>query len=233
MYLSKLVFLCVKNVLYYNDNSFNYNDFLAGNFDSDPDYDTAINNVFTPLNEAIARLNDLGRIPYRIDEANFVNDVADLKQFATRETDPRKVKEVISVGQFHIRRPEKLDYKCSANKVFLCERKFNGSPVFIEYKEDIPWFTREDIPQKNPLTDEAYEPEDEEYRDVDLSEKYNISDSICNYIIEYVQGKLLEPIAPDLANMHITRAEAYFSNITPVSKTFVQSFVRKLYSISD
>lgn len=234
MYLSKLVFQSIKNVFYLDEDGFNYRGFLRGSFDDDPDYDTHINNVFAPLNEAISRLSDLERIPYIVEEVNVdANNTIDLTTIEERLENPRKIKEVIAVGQFINGRPEKLAFKFNNQKVYIGEPIVFGKPVYLEYKEDIPFFEREDIPSKDPLTDDVYEESAEEYKDVDMKKQYGISDSMCNYIIEYVQGKLQEPDAPDLANMHITRAEAYFNNIKPVSQTFVQHVVRNYYRIED
>ena len=56
MLLSKLVYLSVKNVLYLADSSFTYEAFLEGDFNNDSDYATNINNVFSPLNQALAQI---------------------------------------------------------------------------------------------------------------------------------------------------------------------------------
>ena len=240
MYLSKLVYLCVKNVLYYNDPSFDYNSFLLGTFDPDPDYDTNINNVFTPVNEAIARLNDLERIPYKVERVKFLDNTRtiDLNNVLNTSDATQKkalnVKEVRGVGQLINGVPYPLAFKHVGTTVLVLENLKNSAfPVYIEYKEDIPQFDRDDIPEKDPSTDELYEPTDELYSDVELKQEYGISDSMCNYIIEYVKGSLLEPIEPTLANLHITRAESYFSNTKPVSGLFQQRIIRQVYRIEN
>ena len=76
MNLSKLVYLSIKNAIYYDDASFSFDNFKKDLFNGDPDYATNINNVFLPLNEAIARLSDLERIPYKtieISQNDFEN----------------------------------------------------------------------------------------------------------------------------------------------------------------
>lgn len=234
MKLSKLVFLCVKNVLYLNDSSFNYDSFLLGDFDPDPDYDTNINNVFTPLNEAIARLSDLERIPYKVVEVKFkspkVIDANDIDGNGTSIN----VKETCGVGQLVMNQAVVLAHKQVGSNVLLLDNLLDRSkPVYLEYKEDIPCFDRSYIPAKNPLTgDLDYDDNGDPTPDVELKD-YQISDSMCNYIIEYVQGKLQEPIEPNIANMHVTRAEAYFSNIRTVRPLLIQSVISTKYKIGE
>ena len=66
-----------------------------------------------------------------------------------------------------------------------------------------------------------------------ILKEYGITDSMCNYIIEYVKGKLFEQENPDVANMHITRAEQYFNNIKPSTSAFSQQVVRTVYGVGD
>lgn len=233
MLLSKLVYLCIKNVIYLNDSSFNYEAFLGGNFDSDPDYDTNINNVFSPLNEAIARLSDLERIPYKVEQVKLKKDTRYVEtDNLTQETEENdkisiNVKEVHAIGQFVQDKPKIIEFKQVGNKVFIVGDINSYLPIYIEYKEDIPHFSRDDIPEQYYSTENELDDDD-----VDLKE-YGISDSMCNYIIEYVQGKLEEQIEPSLANMHITRAETYFNNIRTIRPLFLQRVVENKYKIGE
>ena len=93
MYLSKLVYLAIKNVLYQSDSSFTYENFMNGSFDNDIDKSMQINNAFTPLNEAISRLSDLERIPYRYER--FSNDKIQINL----DSFSKPVKEIIGVYQ--------------------------------------------------------------------------------------------------------------------------------------
>lgn len=238
MKLSKLAYLCVKNVIYLNE-PFNYREFLIGAYDDDPDFDTNINNVFSPINEAIARLNDLERIPYKVKQAKLEFgtkniDLSNLMQAEEGEVaTSANVKEMIAVGQMIAGKPIFLEFKHVGNKILVLDGVDIRFPLYIEYKEDIPNFSREDIPEKDPLTEDvALDVDGEPTPDVDLKD-YNINDSLCNYITEYAQGKLEEQIAPELANMHITRAETYFNNIRPVSRLFAQRVIKNVYRIGE
>ncbi len=225
MKLSKLVFLCVKNVIYLNDTNFDYDAFLAQNFDNDPDYDTNINNVFSPLNEAIARLSDLERIPYKVVEVkcDYMTKEINLNNIDGNQTSIN-VKELNAVGQMIGGKPRFLRSKHVGNKVLILDYIDIRYPIYLEYKEEIPYFSRDDIPAKDPLTGVATVDSNGFLTpDFDLKD-FNINDSMCNYLIEYVQGKLEEQIEPSLANMHVTRAETYFSNMRTVRPMFLPQF---------
>ena len=221
MLLSKLVFLAVKNVIYLNDTSFNYEDFCAGDFDNDIDYATNINNVFSPLNEAISRLSDLDRIPYLCDEVTPSADrIVELSALSKK---PRRIVGVAVVDRngnyrklaFTMFGRNQLRIKTPYSTVF---NKF-----FVEYVENIPTFSKSDIVELSNGVD----------NNIDLYDEFGIDEAMANYIMEYVQGKLLEPLAPDLANMHVTRAEAYFNNLAIAKKNFPQEVAYSQYKIGE
>ena len=226
MLLSKLVFLCVKNVIYLDDDSFNYDGFLQEDFDSDIDYATNINNVFSPLNEAISRLNDLERIPYQIREVHIAADRTIDLSVCKRTVGNHEVgvKRVVGVAQINSNGTYKKLAHTSfgKDKIRVISPYSPTSAIFVEYKENIPVFDRTDLVSVQP---------DEEDENIDLFNEFGIDEGMAQFIIEYVQGKLLEPIAPELANMHITRAEAYFANIGAVQPSFPQQRVETTYKV--
>lgn len=214
MLLSKLVYLCIKNVVYYDDSSFTYKQFLEGKFNDDPDYSTNIFNVFLPLNEALARLSDLERIPYHVKEVSYLNKKVPLSSI---EDEEHKIKEIIGVAyQFNNEAPVAVQFKIIGDSLFIYSYIPEKSKLYIEFKEDLPYF------------DATYL----EDGDVELR-KYGISDSMCNFIMEYVAGKLGENISPELANMHLTRAEQYFMNIRAVHSNLRQTAIYKTSTIDD
>ena len=89
-------------------------------------------------------------------------------------------------------------------------------PLYVQYVEDIKNFKLTDIYEENT--------------DIDLS-SIGITETMCDYIIEYAQGKLQETIAPELANMHITRAEQYFDDLDEQQTPFVQKVVSRKFRI--
>ena len=209
MNLSKLVYLCVKNAIYYDDTSFIYESFLEGLFNNSPDYATNINNVYTPLNEAIARLSDLERIPYQVEECTI--DPSGIIHLNKCTKPVKEVVNIAEVNQFGVYK--KLAHRpFGLGKVLVADYFNSFNKIFIEYKEDIKSFSELD--------------------DEDLKE-YGITDSMCNYIIEYVSGRLLEPISAELSNMHISRAESYFANIKPVEQAFPQKTVVRIFGVGE
>ena len=208
MLLSKLVYLAVKNTTYYDDETFTFTAFMDGNFDKTPEYALEINNVFLPINEAIARLSDLERIPYKVDEVNKSllgeNNILDISSLP--------VKEIISVAQPYGAEFRVLAFRSlGADKVLISDYIDSRKPLLIEYKEDIPYFDEDDF-AKN-------------------LKNYGINDSMCNYIIEYAGSKLSEQTSAELSNMHLTRAEQYFANIRAVKSAFPQQKIEVKYGI--
>ena len=59
------------------------------------------------------------------------------------------------------------------------------------------------------------------------------TDGMCNYIMEYVMGKLTEQISPEIANMHITRAEQYFNGLKPNNSNLTQHSVKSVYKVGE
>ena len=225
MLLSKLVFLSVKNVIYLNDPSFNYDGFCAGDFDNDIDYATNINNVFSPLNEAIARLQDLERIPYLVDEVQPSADrIIDLSTLTRK---PRRIVGVAVVDRYG--NYVKLAFSPFGKNKIRINSAYSTifNKIFVEYAENIPVFSKNDIVETKIVDDEVVD------NNIDLFEQYGIDDAMSNYVMEYVQGKLLEPLAPDLANMHVTRAEAYFNNLSIAKKNFPQQVTQSKYRMGE
>ena len=203
MKLSKLVYLCVKNAIYYDDASFTYEQFLQGRYDGDPDYATNIQNAFGPINEAIMRLGDLERIPYRVDDVTATD------------------------GAF-----PKSTLKSPCRSIVGVATMKNGEVRALPFREVIPPFgsysyTYEYVPNELGGYSLFGEPSDVELKD------HNISDAMCSAIIEYVKGNLNEQVAAELANMHLTRAEQYFANIEPAKSSLRQGLVRAKYRMGE
>lgn len=239
MKLTKLAYNCVKNVSLFDDDGFTYEKFLEINTETSQedyfDYSVAINNVFAPINEAISRLSDLEKIPYRVEEVAENDGIIDLTTLlcACKEVMNVANKDYqrlpfapYGVNKIRITRPNTI----KAKSVFGDNE--NSKILYVEYKEDIPYFTREDI-EATVSFDEDDETEIITWNDDNVNDlrEYGITDSMCNYIIEYAKGVLLEQIDANLANMHITRAEQYFNNIRTVSSAFNQEVVTKKYNI--
>ena len=239
MKLSKLVYLTVKNVVYLDDVSFTYNEFLKDTFNDSADYGVYIHNVFLPLNEAIARLNDLNCIKYKIllvDKSALT--IQDVYNSYYDLPDNIKVQDIISVEQRINNKyrsvnfryfPQITDENGGKIKNRICINDFITDSIVIEYKEDIKHFDEDSYAYSFDINDTTYNSLREE-KDEELS-NYGITDNMCNYIIEYASAKLLEDINPELSHSHIARAEQYFSGLRTVNSNFAQKVVKDVYGI--
>lgn len=167
MKLSKLTYLCVKNAVYYDDNSFTYETFLLGRYDNDPDYSTNIHNVFSPLNLAISRLNDMDKLPFSMlqltDGRITVNNVNGIPVNCLPDgvevnaviqgcpantcdiTDIKDtIKEVIGLGAVDGRgtiRPLRFIYMYGSSRIKVESPLYVGDTIVLEYKKDIPFLS--------------------------------------------------------------------------------------------
>ena len=210
MKISELTYQVVKNVKYIDDIGFTYEAFINKEYDADQDYSNSINNAMTPINEAIHRLSDRNKIAFEVASAGIpTNSLVDISNFSKRI---KKIKSVfyMSNGEY-----QKVGYREYAKGWIFISRVLKA-PLYVQYIQDIPSFKLDDIYSID--------------KDVDL-EQIGINDTMCSYIIEYAQGKLQEIIAPELANMHITRAEQYFDDLDEQQTPFYQNLITKKYRI--
>ena len=220
MQLSKLVYEVVKNVKYLEDTGFTYEAFVRGEYDNDLDYKNSINNAFSPINEAIHRLSDRNKIKHKIEligKANK-NGIIDL---GTLAYDINKIINVFSLLNGNYVHVEFREF--GKDKLLVTSNSDNE--LYLEYSQDICHFSKDDIyffTDNNNII---------EKKDVDLKKDYGITETMCSYIIEYAAGRLLEPIAPELANMHITRSEQYFDDLEEQQTPFSQNKITTKYRI--
>ena len=225
MKLSKLVYLCVKNVILYDDESFSYDGFIKGKFNGNPDYATSINNVFSAINQAISRLSDLERLPYRVEEVtleDYAFNISDLEH---------NLKEIVAIAYIDsYKNITPLTFEILGNQVIV-KGVVSNAKVHVEYKEDIFFIQGESYYYEYTVNelgeDTLITSKDIELRDL------GINDQMCNAIVEYAKGVLNEGVETALANMHITRAEQYFMNINPVRSGLSQTVVVKKWGAND
>lgn len=220
MQLSKLVYEVVKNVKYLEDTGFTYEAFVRGEYDNDLDYKNSINNAFSPINEAIHRLSDRNKIKHKIELIGKANNngIIDL---GTLTYDINKIINVFSLLNGDYVHVEFREF--GKDKLLVTSNSDNE--LYLEYIQDICHFSKDDIyffTDNNNII---------EKKDVDLKKDYGITETMCSYIIEYAAGRLLEPIAPELANMHITRSEQYFDDLEEQQTPFSQNKITTKYRI--
>ena len=221
MNLSNLVFNAVKNVKYLEDSNFSYDGFIRGEFDNDMDYANSINNVFAPLNEAIHRLSDMNKISFKVERlpSPSSNGLVDIRSITY------DIKTIVNIFVLSNGDYKKINHReFGRDKILLVDSFCVSGEYYIEYIQDIPNFSKDDIYYFEG-TDSVID-----QRDINLTD-YGISDTMCSYIIEYCQGKLMEPIAPELANLHLTRAEQYFNDLDTRQTSFHQKQVTRKYRI--
>lgn len=225
MKLSKLVYLCVKNVILYDDESFSYDGFIKGKFNGNPDYATSINNVFSAINQAISRLSDLERLPYRVEEVtleDYAFNISDLEH---------NLKEIVAIAYIDsYKNITPLAFDIVGNQVIV-KGVVSNAKVHVEYKEDIFFIQGESYYYEYTVNELG------EYtlitsKDIELRD-LGINDQMCNAIVEYAKGVLNEGVETVLANMHMTRAEQYFVNINPVRSGLAQTVVVKKWGAND
>lgn len=220
MQLSKLVYEVVKNVKYLEDTGFTYEAFVRGEYDNDLDYKNSINNAFSPINEAIHRLSDRNKIKHKIELIGKANNngIIDL---GTLAYDINKIINVFSLLNGDYVHVEFREF--GKDKLLVTSNSDNE--LYLEYIQDICHFSKDDIyffTDNNNII---------EKKDVDLKKDFGITETMCSYIIEYAAGRLLEPIAPELANMHITRSEQYFDDLEEQQTPFSQNKITTKYRI--
>lgn len=209
MKLSEITYQVVKNVKYLDDTGFTYEAFMNGDYDGDQDYAMSFNNAMAPINEAIHRLSDRNKIAFRVASlgipSNSLVEISHLKHI-------KKIKSLFYMdnGDFEV-----VGFREYGKGLVFIERVLKKQ-LHIQYIEDIPSFSMSDIR--------------EEEHDIDL-ESIGITETMCDYIVEYAQGKLQEPIAPELANMHVTRAEQYFDDLDEQQVVFSQKLVTRKFRI--
>lgn len=209
MKISEITYQVVKNVKYLEDIGFTYGAFVNKEYDNDQDYTQSIVNAMAPINEAIHRLSDRNKIAFKVVSVGVpTNSLVDITHIS-------RIKKIKSM--FYMERGdfEAVGFREYGKGYVFIERVFK-KPLFMQFVEDIHPFKMSDI----------YE----EDKDIDLS-NIGINETMCDYIIEYAQGKLQEPIAPELANLHITRAEQYFEDLDEQQTVFNQKVVARKFRI--
>ena len=206
MYLSQLVYECIKYGVYQDDTKFTYQAFVDGEYNDVVDFKNQINNVWFPLNEAIHRLSVKDKIPNRVVLLNVEDNIGKLEGELINIRNIRNVFQVNSDGY------KKVGHRRVGNMIILYNFD-SGKEVYAEYRVDIPNF--------NNFEDNDYE----------LKDTYGISETACSFIIEYVKSGLLEQVAPEIAYQHRSIAEQYFNDLETYNNGFEQQIVQPKYKI--
>ncbi len=217
MKLSFLVYEGVKNVKYLDTTAYTYESFKKGEFNNDLDYVNQIHNVYSPLNMALHRLSDRGKLPtksYMLPiQQNNVYDISGIS------SDINEIKNVYSFCPFN--GYETVEYRTVGTTTLILLNAKPNKQYYIEYVQDIPHFNNNDW---------RYDEEGHEVKDVDLR-TYGITDTMCSYVIEYIRGNLLEPIDPQMATIHLNRAEEYMADLRDYQTLFNKNRVKNVIKL--
>jgi hypothetical protein len=220
MLLDKLAYLAIKSVYKLDDDSFTLTSLLTKDAKANSDYSVQVNNVFIPLNEAIQRLSNLDKIPWKVEDVGVVSlDSASIKLSILS----KKCDRIVSVYQLlNNRYVETISWKLLGDSILLFGDWDPSLDVYVQYRQQIPYFSESDLVA---LADDGTD------SNIDLSEVYGISENMCAYIIEYITGSLMEQDSPSLANLHLSRAEQYFANLDSMNTEVIQSKVEVVHRI--
>ena len=220
MKLSRLVYNCIKNIKYIDDNNFYYDSFIQKVFDNDPDYSANIAHIFSSLNRAIHRLSDRNKIPFKIEEIDTKDIQAN--RIDISELPVKSVKNVFTLNEYG--EEQHYAFREMGNKYILVKGFLNEGKLYVEYAEDIKYFDETDY--YYPSEDE----EDIEEKDIELKD-YGINNTMVSYIEEYVKGELFSTISPEMASSYLTKAEQYFADLDDYSTEFSQPIVSNIYKV--
>lgn len=224
MKLSRLAYEVVKSALKLGNQEFVYEAFRQKDFDSDIDYSADIDNCYTEINQAIHRLSDLRKIPFKV-EPFQTNQGSSIFDFATTEL---KIKNIIAIVKLNESNGDfqTIPFRTiGGSKVNLLGIGENSQKLYVEYAEDIPNFNEDDF-------DYSEYAETGEYRDVELSD-YGINESMCSKIILYASARLFAKVDPQIAAKEENIAEQYFDSLPVHGTSFTQKVIKATYRIGE
>lgn len=224
MKLSRLAYEVVKSSLKLGNQSFLYEDFRLKELDLD--YASDFDNCFTEINQAIHRLSDLNKIPYKV-EPFYTNSGSSIFDFAITNLKIKNIIAIVSLDETN-GDYENIDFRnIGATKVNLIGIGTNPRKLYVEYVEDIPNFTSDDFDYSQ------YDPNDENsYKDVDLLD-YGINETMCSKIILYASARLFAKIDPQISAKEENIAEIYFDSLKDHGTSFLQKKIKAKYVIGD
>ena len=263
MKVSDLFYRAVKNVYKIADSSFTLSAFRSGDFDrnaEDPDYFATINSISLPINEAVARLSNLDRIPWRtasIEKIGYADTqyvkngtlrlpISEFREIYFGGYDVKDVKSVyvgnergnyetlyfwveadclcIDISRLRFREEVLKD----SNGDPILDGEGNNeydfyflTPVQVQFSINVEPLEIDTFRKETSADDDWYDEE----ADFDLNARYGITNEMCFYAIEYSYGAMMEDDDAEVAALHISRAEQYFSNLDSPNKPIAQSAV--------
>lgn len=200
MLLSRLVYEAVKATKMLDDPEFTYEAFRTGFYDAERDYSAEIANAMGPINEAVARLSDGGKIPLRtewnlpVGKDGFCDTrpaSGQLAEHPAREIECAFVRKRDGYSS--------LPYRYGPGWLIVLGP--HPDLVGIQYREDIRRFSSDDWDYRDGAD-----------KDVELDD-YGLNNASCAYIAEYAAAQLFRTVDPSMASDRLARAELCFSGL--------------------
>lgn len=223
MLLSRLAYEVVKSALKLGNQEFIYDAFRHNDFDSDIDYSNEIDNCYLEINQAIHRLSDLRKIPYKVEK--FTTNGGSIFDFTTTDL---KIKKIIAIVKLNEKTGDYVNIAfrtMSSTKVNLLGLGEQPQSLYVEYVEDIPNFSNDDFDYSNFAANG-------QFRDVDLKD-YGINETMCSKIILYAAGRLFYHIDPQMAAKEENLGEQYFDDLPNHGTSFNQKNIVPTFRIGD
>lgn len=197
MKLAKLAYEIAKDAIKFSS-GFNFEGFVAGDYDETRDFSSQISFAFSYINLAIARLITTEKTLLKVQKVS-TNEIgyADFN-----------LGEITSVVDSISPKYQRVFFRRFGNGIAV-ESNFVSKDVYIEYRPFVPLFGLSSI-REQVLDDDNHET----YQEVEIElQDYGITDEMCSYIKEYAIGGLTEYLSPELSNRHTQMAEAYFASL--------------------
>lgn len=219
MLLSTLIYECVRDSIGIPGDTMTEDDFIA-DFSGKArtkNYSMQISVLFSALNKALSRLYDSEKIQPFVKNFEVEGGYIDLSGENGGQVDVLNV----AVGNNGLAY-RNIPFRLYNDKLFLVADGVSPAPkegvATVEYRKRLPHWDRDVVETTDSDADSVTErAATAKAKSIDLWGDYHIPDRACDYIKEYVESVVVEPMAPDVASLHWQRAESYFSALKDYS----------------
>ncbi len=218
MKLSELVYQVVKQAVYFEENneitlqkireyafSLTTTSINQDGISISSDYRRNLDNAMFVINNAIQRVQNLGKTSLKILEIpNFNGSTIDLNSLNFENFDPSSVYRIITIYTQGDNGYKVIPYNTVGRLKVVLKKKINKT-LYIEYEPSIKFYDFEDI-QYHEDGDVVID------HDVDLID-LGINNMTCSFIILWCKGTLGRDIYGNEADRWVNQAEAYFLDL--------------------
>ena len=213
--LSKLAFECIKDSITLPNGDFQYSAFTRGEYDNNDDYILQEKRFWAVVNTAITKLVENNKLPTNLEQVEVLRDENNRPYFIK----PDNVEQILNVIDFYNEGHHNFTFRevfeNGQRVVKLNSNALVGDVVYIEYKQQIPRFKKEDI---IAITEEVGLIID---NNVDLS-SYGINRSMFDFLCEYCKGEIMFLIDPAIGTAIKNNAEYLLQTLKTYSEQYAQ-----------